>query len=107
MITKLSISAAIGAASIIGIIAFGTSAASAKSVTSCQAGNGSSVVSCCEKIVANKGMPNWMMQGNFSCREVVKCAPVKSASRCYIQPRSTENTNGGNKSDDRGGGQAT
>jgi hypothetical protein len=95
MINKFSISAAIGAASIVGLLAF-TPAANAKSVTSCHAANGSSVVSCCEQIVAKKGMPNWMMQGSLSCKEVVKCSMFKSSNeRCYVQPRSTENTKGG------------
>lgn len=93
---KFSISASTGAVAILGLIAFGSSAANAKSVTSCQAANGSSVLSCCEQIVAEKGIPNWMTLGRLTCREVVKCwSPKSSNKRCYVRPNSTENSNKG------------
>ena len=83
MIKTFSISA-IGAASIIGLLAFGTSAASAKSVTSCHASNSSSVMHCCEQIVAQNGKPNWMRVSGTNCRQVVQCNHSK---QCYILPR--------------------
>ena len=107
MTSKFSISAAIGAASIIGMLAFGATSAVAKSVTSCHAANGASVVSCCEKIVAQKGMPSWMVQGSLTCREVVRCALLtKSNNRCSVQPRLVEKETRGKHNEGQGRGSA-
>lgn len=75
---------AICAASLIGVFAFGTSGASAKSVTSCQATNKSSVIACCENVVAQNGKPNWMRVSGTNCRQVVKCSNSKG---CYVERR--------------------
>lgn len=84
MTKAFSVSRTIGAASIIGLLAFATSGASAKSVTSCQASQRSSVIACCEKVVALNGKPNWMRVSGTNCRQVVKCGKL---NKCYVSPR--------------------
>jgi hypothetical protein len=77
----LAIFAAIGAASIISLLSFGNSAEASRGVSSCQGKTASSVIECCQEIVAQNGTPMWMRGDSLSCHEVVKC----EWKYCHVQ----------------------
>jgi hypothetical protein len=67
-------------------------------VTSCNGDSSASVVACCEKVVAQNGMPGWMSRADLSCHEVVSCSlKKKSDQRCHVKARSLSRELGGQK----------
>ena len=89
--TKFTAAAAFGAAALLSMLAFG-STAEAKSVLSCQGGTSKKVVDCCEKLVKENGRPYWMIQAGTSCKKAATCrggpndiaAIALVVKRCYI-----------------------
>ena len=103
MTHPFTVSFAIGAASFFGIFVFDSSIAVAKSVASCHGDTGASVVACCEKVVAQSGMPSWMSRADLNCHEIVACSiKKKSDKRCYVKARSLSRELGGQKGNEGG-----
>jgi len=57
--------------------------AEAASVFSCKAATAAEVTNCCEKIVAEKGRPFWMVQSGATCHSAIVC--WKKSDGCGIK----------------------
>jgi hypothetical protein len=98
MTRNFTISAAIGVTSIIGLLSFGTTAEASQGVSSCAGKNASSVIACCQEIVAQNGMPIWMRGTSLSCHDIVKC----EGKYCHTQIQYSEIMDRKSKSRSRG-----
>lgn len=82
-----------------------SSAASAKSVTSCEGTDRRSVIECCETLVQRKGLPMWMKQTGRNCSSSTVCrggnkpntAVAATTPRCWVKYVPHDRDGGGNK----------
>jgi hypothetical protein len=82
MIPTLTFAAAFGTIVMVGALSLGGSAEAA-SVFSCKAGTAAEVTDCCEKIVAEKGRPYWMVQSGATCHSAIVC--WKKSKSCGVK----------------------
>ena len=68
-----------GAAALLSILSFGSSA-EASSVLNCKGDSASKVIACCEQAVSENGRPAWMALSRTSCSQTTICTKKK----CYI-----------------------
>lgn len=61
--------------------------AEAKNVLSCEGPVRQSVIVCCQAIVREQGMPDWMKNGRITCPIVVSCGPQGAGQYCRAQYR--------------------
>ena len=74
--------AAFGAAALFSVLSF-VSSAEAANILSCKGATASTVKSCCEQLVAEKGRPSWMVQSGSTCSSLVVC--TKKSERCSMK----------------------